>query len=97
VLFRLNDYAVPVSEAALMVAVAAASGAVVAGATRGALPQWLGWWGLAGAGSTLVDLAGGPALLAVVPLAWLLPASVVLVRRSDAAGAAPGRVPAESL
>lgn len=97
VLFRLNDHSVAVSEAALMLAVGLASAWIAAGAALG-LPRWTGWFGLAAAAATFADLAGGPGLLSLVTLAWLVPTSVLLVRvGSDAPGAAPGRVLAERL
>lgn len=84
-LMRLNDLAVPVSESSLavfLILISAAAGAV--------LPRWLAWGAcLAGLGS-LLDIAGGPALLSLLPLIWFLLAGAVVARYRDPA---PDREP----
>lgn len=76
-LYRLNDMAVPVSDGLLATFVVLAGAAILG---SGALRPWVGWGAVTSGAASLVDIAGGPGLLALLVLVWLMAAGVVLLR-----------------
>lgn len=78
VLFRLNDAAVPVSDALLSCFVLGAGVAILGSPV---LPRWLGWFAVGSTGAMLTDLALGTGWLSLPMLVWFMTASVVLALR----------------